>query len=110
MTHFQRTASSANSSSAVRARRQQVDLLAFALLICAVTYTAAAIASVPHHLALSDAVDVFAASAVPGVLVSMLLRLAQPTAFDRSRRRRLVGVSLSAAAIVAFAPLLVASS
>ena len=71
------------------------------LLVLSLAYALAATATLPHRLSLADAISVFLAGAIPGLLVTSLLWLAQPGLFGPALRRRVVGVSLSGATGVA---------
>ena len=95
-----------SSPDACSSRRTR--LAAMSLASASILYAAAAAAWLPHTLALGDAIDVFTAGALPGLLVTVLLWSIRPGAFERRHRLLCVGISLSAPAAVALAPLALA--
>ena len=88
---------------------RQVQNAGLCLIGASILYAAAAAAWLPHTLALGDAIDVFTAGALPGLLVTVLLWSIRPGAFERRHRLLCVGISLSAPAAVALASLALAS-
>ena len=87
---------------------RRVHLVATCLLFASIIYILGVTVLPPHGMRLGDAVDVFTAGAVPGVLVTLLLWLARPDTFDRRLRQMLIGVSLFASVLTALAPSIVA--
>jgi hypothetical protein len=82
---------------------------AVCLVAGALAYALVATAFLPHRLSLADAVDVFAAGAVPGLVVTLLLWMVRPGTFKLGVRTTLVGMSLTGAASVAALPLILAA-
>ena len=85
---------------------QRMRTAAGLLLALSLTYALAATATLPHRLSLADACSVFLAGAIPGLLVTSLLWMAHPGLFGPVLRRRVIGVSLSAAMGVALLTLI----
>jgi hypothetical protein len=71
------------------------------LLALSFAYALAATMTLPHRLALVDAIGVFLAGAIPGLLVTLLLWMARPGVFGSALRRRVIGASLTGAMGVA---------
>lgn len=81
--------------------------LASRLVVAAsVVYALIAGACLPHRLPLADALQVFFAGAIPGLVATLLFWLVRPDAFDARRRRTLIAVILAGAASVALLPML----
>jgi hypothetical protein len=80
---------------------QRMRAAAGLLLALSLAYALTATATLPHRLSLADAISVFLAGAIPGLLVTVLLWMAHPGLFGPALRRRVLGVSLSGAMGVA---------
>jgi len=79
------------------------------LLVAAILYAGIAATWRPQELQPNEVFGVFVAGAIAGLLLVLILWIARPHLFDRRLRRRLVAVSLCAAAMVASPPLLIAA-
>ena len=96
-----RAASSEASGPSSETSGRRARASALTLLVLSVAYALAASASLPHRLALGDAIGVFLAGAVPGLVLTLMLWMAQPGLFVQALRRRMIAVSLSGALCVA---------
>ncbi len=71
------------------------------LLALSIGYAMAPTATLPHRLALAEAVSVCLAGAIRGLLVTSLRWMARPSVFGPALRRRAIGVSPAGAMGVA---------
>jgi quinol-cytochrome oxidoreductase complex cytochrome b subunit len=87
--------------------RRPARIVAACLLMAAILYAGIAATCSPQELQPNEVFGVFFTGAMAGLLLVLISWIIGPHLLDRRVRRRLVAVSLCAAAMVASLPLLI---